>query len=468
MGDRRETPEGRGKGPETHSDSTQAILNDLARGQRDMMNAIAQMAINTQMIQHSVSTMGANAAGGASGSGGHQGGGASGSSGSQGGASGHPSPIRAYTSSGRIPRPLYPQFQGGQPLGQPGQAGGQPGQGQAVPQDPFGEYRRDYLALGPEFHADMSLLDYCSIRYRNRPREAQRGNAQTQNMDFIKKVGKLNIPTFDGSSRCSAQAWVQKLDTYFKLNPMTESEAISFATLHLDGEAHEWWYHGLVTLGHNHITSYLEFTERLMERFDRRDPELHFRDLTQLRQTGSVEAFITEFQRKAVVVSDISEHRLVMLFTEALTEPLRGWVKAFKPHTLQEAIVRTRDMGDSVLKPKTFTKPFVPQRDKDQKNPQRDWKGKPKLDDDTRRELMRKKLCFSCRDPWVPGHRCMGKGQIHYIEVESGSEEEDEEIGAQADSDSEDEPTHEPERIRRNLRHRQRHNQRRRQNLVER
>jgi hypothetical protein len=173
---------------------------------------------------------------------------------------------------------------------------------------------------------------------QNRPREAQRGNMQPQNMDFIKKVGKLTIPSFDGSSRCSAQAWVQKLDTYFKLNPMTESEVISFATLHLEGEAHEWWYHGLVTLGHSRITSYLEFTERLMERFDRRDPELHFRDLTQLRQTGSVEAFITEFQRKAVAVTDISEHRLVMLFTEALTDPLRGWVKAFKPRTLQDAI----------------------------------------------------------------------------------------------------------------------------------
>jgi hypothetical protein len=56
-----------------------------------------------------------------------------------------------------------------------------------------------------------------------------------------------------------------------------------------------------------------------------------------------------------------------MLFIEALTEPLRGWIKDFKPHILQEAIVRMRDMGDSALKPKTFTKPFVPQRDKDQK-----------------------------------------------------------------------------------------------------
>jgi hypothetical protein len=68
------------------------------------------------------------------------------------------------------------------------------------------------------------------------------------------------------------------------------------------------------------------------------------------------------------------------------------------------------------------------------------------LDDDAIRELMRKNLFFSCRDPWVPGHRCMGKGHIHYIEVESSSEEEDEEIGAHADNDSKDETTHEPER----------------------
>jgi hypothetical protein len=149
-----------------------------------------------------------------------------------------------------------------------------------VPQDPFGESRRYYLALGLEFHDDMSLMYYCSIGYRNRPREAHRGNGKTRNMDFVKKVGKLNIPTFNKSSCCSAQAWVQNLDTYFKLNPITESEAIKFTTLHLEGEAHEWWYHGLVTLGHNKITSYLEFTERLMEIFDRRDTELHFRDLT--------------------------------------------------------------------------------------------------------------------------------------------------------------------------------------------
>jgi hypothetical protein len=43
-------------------------------------------------------------------------------------------------------------------------------------------------------------------------------------------------------------------------------------------------------------------------------------------------------------------------------------------------------------------------------------------------------------------HICMGKGQINYIEVESGSEEEDEEIGAHADNDSKDETIYELER----------------------
>jgi hypothetical protein len=56
-------------------------------------------------------------------------------------------------------------------------------------------------------------------------------------------------------------------------------EAISFTTLHLEGEAHEWWYHGLVRLGHSRITSYRDFTDRLMDRFDRKDLEIHFRDL---------------------------------------------------------------------------------------------------------------------------------------------------------------------------------------------
>jgi hypothetical protein len=184
------------------------------------------------------------------------------------------------------------------------------------------EYRREYAALGHDFHQYMTLFEYCGLRLRNRPREPQRGGPQQKqrnNLDFIRKVGKLTIPSFDKSSKYTARAWVQKLDTYYKINHMTKTKAISFATLHLEGEAHEQWYHGLVTLCHSRITSYREFTDRLMDRCDRKDPEIHFRDLALLRQTGIAEAFIIEFQQVAMVVTDISEPRLIMLFIEGLT-----------------------------------------------------------------------------------------------------------------------------------------------------
>jgi hypothetical protein len=35
--------------------------------------------------------------------------------------------------------------------------------------------------------------------------------------------------------------------------------------------------------------------------------------------------------------------------------------------------------------------------------------GSLNLDEETRKELRRKKFCFSCHDLWVPGHKCVRK-----------------------------------------------------------
>ena len=47
------------------------------------------------------------------------------------------------------------------------------------------------------------------------------------------------------------------------------------------------------------------------------------------------------------------------------------------------------------------------------------------MDNDTRQDLRRKKLCFTCQEPWIPGHRCSGKGKAYYIEAYSDSEEDE-------------------------------------------
>ena len=64
-------------------------------------------------------------------------------------------------------------------------------------------------------------------------------------------------------------------------------EAIKIGVLHFEGEAHDWWFHGLSTLGHANVTIYSEFTRRLVERFDRIDPEAPFMSLAKLKQSSN-------------------------------------------------------------------------------------------------------------------------------------------------------------------------------------
>jgi hypothetical protein len=127
-------------------------------------------------------------------------------------------------------------------------------QGHMEVEDNFEEYEREYATLSAGFRRQVTLSKYCGIKYRGRPREFHRGNN-----DLGHKAGKMEIPPFDGTTKSSTKAWVQKLDAYLQLNPMMELDAIKFATLYLEGKAHEWWYHGMTTLGHAHITSYTEF-----------------------------------------------------------------------------------------------------------------------------------------------------------------------------------------------------------------
>jgi hypothetical protein len=78
------------------------------------------------------------------------------------------------TTSRVNPRPHMPQFLEGQ------QAGNQGQQGQG---EDFTNYLREYQTLGDDFQASMSLQDFCTIKYRNRPRDYNRG---PQNWELVK------------------------------------------------------------------------------------------------------------------------------------------------------------------------------------------------------------------------------------------------------------------------------------------
>jgi hypothetical protein len=93
---------------------------------------------------------------------------------------------------------------------------------------------REYYNLDMKVQRQMTLEKYCQLKFRNQPRMNHRGI-----FEFERRVGKIEIPYFDGTTKMTTQAWVQKLDTYPQLNPMREMEAIKFATMYLDGKAHD-------------------------------------------------------------------------------------------------------------------------------------------------------------------------------------------------------------------------------------
>jgi hypothetical protein len=111
--------------------------------------------------------------------------------------------VGAKTNNKTIPRPLMPKLLGNQQT---------KNQGQQVLGETFQDYLREYRALGDDFHASMLLQDLCTIKYRNRPRDHNRGQ---QNKDLAWNLGKLSIWSFNGSSKSTTRAWAHKLDTYF-------------------------------------------------------------------------------------------------------------------------------------------------------------------------------------------------------------------------------------------------------------
>lgn len=90
--------------------------------------------------------------------------------------------------------------------------------------------------------------------------------------------------------------------------------------MHLEGATYDWWHHGLVAQDHGLITPDEIFSSKLTTHFDRKDIQVYYRDLAQLRQVGSLDDFIDEFQQILVMVPDMTEQRKVMLFTEGLQD----------------------------------------------------------------------------------------------------------------------------------------------------
>jgi hypothetical protein len=169
LGDRYERPEGSGKAPADPDVVFMQVISDMLASQRTMSQSLAQVADRLAMMEIP-GTQGPHAAHGNSGAG-----------------SRHQSPTRTYTSASRIPRPLFPSFQRAAPVAPQIPIAQRP----ATHAEDMAEYRREYAAMDRDFQRDMTLVEYCGLRLRNRPRDPQRGGQQQQQGITLTSSAKL-------------------------------------------------------------------------------------------------------------------------------------------------------------------------------------------------------------------------------------------------------------------------------------
>lgn len=108
-------------------------------------------------------------------------------------------------------------------------------------------------------------------------------------------------------------------------------------------------------------------------------------------------------------------------------KPLKGLVKAFDPSSLQKAIMRSLKLKTSIAKSKIQSK-APPSKNTFQEVFTQSKNMPSKKEEETKNDLRWKKLCFTCKKPWEPGHKCLGRGQVHYIEVISSEKNRIEEL----------------------------------------
>jgi hypothetical protein len=102
-------------------------------------------------------------------------------------------PLGQHSGSRANPRPYMPTFTDEQ------------GQHEQVEDfvEQLARSTREYYSLDMKVQRQMSLDQYCQLRFRNRPRMNHRGS-----FEFERRAGKIEISYFDGTAKMTAQAWV--------------------------------------------------------------------------------------------------------------------------------------------------------------------------------------------------------------------------------------------------------------------
>lgn len=158
------------------------------------------------------------------------------------------------------------------------------------------------------------------VPHENRERVKSKGEAPgVENAGD--KWRKLDIPVFEGED---AYGWVNKLDRYFRLKGVTEEEKMQAVMVALEGEALSWfhWWEAC-----NPRPAWGGFKSALIQRFQPATMRSPFESLLSLKQSHSINEFVSQFERHAGALKGLDEEHLMDVFLNGLRKEVSAELK---------------------------------------------------------------------------------------------------------------------------------------------
>jgi hypothetical protein len=227
---------------------------------------------------------------------------------------------------------------------------------------------------------------------------------------------RVDVTKFDGSD---PTGWVTQMEHYFSLYNITDDLAkLRYGVLHIDQERWQWWQ-WRKTSRQGYI-AWTQFVAELYERFD--TDTSHLGRLTKLKQSGTVEDFISAFERLAFRTEGMTDAFFRECFISGLKEEIRAHVLMARPTTWVEATKKAKEAQQIVSsqnrKPSFFLRP-KPVNPTTPSAPL-------KIQKLTRAEMVEcqlKGLCYNCDEKYFPGHKC--KEQKLFMAISEDIQEDD-------------------------------------------
>lgn len=151
---------------------------------------------------------------------------------------------------------------------------------------------------------------------------------------------KMFFPTFDGNQ---PKVWITKCNNYFSIYSIPETLWVQAATMHLEGNAAKWWEAYKLS---NPTVTWSDFTTTVQAKFGSDDYRNAISSLLQLKQTGTVDEYTTEFQ---ALQYDIAMHGGLMeelivtgAYINGLKDEIKAMVEPQVPTTVDRAITVAR------------------------------------------------------------------------------------------------------------------------------